>query len=512
MDYHQACLALLAALVLYLTLRGRSAIRHILGPPSSSWIFGHMRQLLLSPQYGEHELNWQKSYGPVYRLKGCFGEDRLMVSDPVALQYLINSPSFSHGPVPENVVNLLFGKKSVLGLKGEEHRRIRAALNVGFTAAAVRSYQPVFEKVARMITEQLERTSASSTDMCPLLGMATLGAVSEAVLGYSIEDLGDEFVESNTQVLALASGGSAAQIIVEAIWSYLPRWLLGAMIYLPTPAFHTLRQAKVDAKRLGEQIVRDKTDAANQGLEINNDVFSLLLQDTTGKALSSEEIVAQTAIILIAGQDTTSNTVAFGLLELAKHQEFQDELRMEIYSNVEPSGPRAAYDSMPLLNAFIKEVLRLYPTEPLSDRIALRDTVIPLADDITTADGEQITHIPVQKGQIVTQAILSYHRLASRWGKDANEFKPSRWLEGTTYQGDAVGPYANLLSFLGGPRTCLGWRFALLEMQIIICELVGKFSIAIPKNDPVQIRVTSTLLPTVSSGDKGAPLCMTRIL
>ncbi|KAJ7685910.1 cytochrome P450 [Mycena rosella] len=443
-----------------------------------------MRQLLLSPQYGEHELNWQKSYGPVYRLKGCFGEDRLMVSDPVALQYLINSPSFAHGPVPENVVNLLFGKKSVLGLKGssrpvvysgEEHRRIRAALNVGFTAVAVRSYQPVFEKAARTIPEQLDKTSAPSTDIFPLLCMATLGAVSEgslaAVLGCSIADLGDEFVESNPQVLALASGGSAAQIIVEAIRSYLPRWLLSAMIYLPTPVFHTLRQAKVDTKRLGEQIVHDKTDAANQGLEINND-----------------------------------NTVAFGLLELVKHQEFQDELRMEIHSNV---GPMAC-----LQPRIAQGLLGLYPTELLSDRIALRDMVIPLADDITTADGERIIHIPVQKGQIVTQAIFSYHRRTGftmeRRRKRGQAFALAEREDISRGRCWSLRESPRLPGW--SANLSRGWGRRLLEMQVIICELVGKFSIAIPKNDPVQIRVTSTLLPTVSSGDKEAPLCMTRSL
>jgi hypothetical protein len=55
-------------------------------------------------------------------------------------------------------------------------------------------------------------------------------------------------------------------------------------------------------------------------------------------------------------------------------------------------------------------------------------------------------------------------------------------------------------------------RARLLEMQVIICELVGKFSFALPENDRVRTRLANTLLPTVSSWEKAAPLCITRIL
>ncbi|KAJ7106643.1 cytochrome P450 [Mycena epipterygia] len=249
---------------------------------------------------------------------------------------------------------------------------------------------------------------------------------------------------------------------------------------------------------------------------MNTDVYSLLLNpdksEKTGKGLSDEELAAQTSIILVAGQDTTSNTLAFALLELARHPEFQDKLRAEIHSTLGGGHGNVAYDNMSLLNALIKETLRVYPAVAIMDRIAVRDTVIPLAESIATATGERISEIPVQKGQLVTLALAGYQRLESRWGEDAHEFKPSRWIEGTPYQGEAVGPYANLLSFIGGPRTCLGWRFAILEMQVIICELVGKFSFALSETDPVRTRLANTLLPTVRSGEKGAPLCITRVL
>ncbi|KAJ6557050.1 cytochrome P450 [Mycena vulgaris] len=511
---------LIAAIItaaLYRVLHRKSGIENIPGPPSPSWIFGNMLQLLLPPSYGDYEFTWLKLYGPIYRLKECFGQDRLMVSDPLASQYILNSAQFVHGPNIENLLHMLYGKGSVPTVRGDTHKRLRAALNTGFTAGAVKNYQSIFEKMAQALTEQLEQSSASSINISPLLSTATLGAISEAVLGCSTQDLGEEFVANNSQIVALTSNQSAAQILATALGALLPTSVFSAAIYLPTSAFRAIRKAQYLAENLGRRVVQEKMDAARQGLETDSDVYGQLLNpvqsDSTKKGMSEEAVVAQTSVILIAGQDTTANTLAFGLVELARHPHFQDQLRAEIQSNLGTNPHNVPYDSMPLLNAFIKETLRLYPAVALEDRVALADAVIPMTEDIKTLTEEVITQIPVRKGQLVTLAIASFQRLESLWGADSHEFKPQRWLEGSPYKGEtSVGPYANLLSFLGGPRTCLGWRFAILEMQVLICELVGKFSFTLPKDDPVLLRSAPVLWPAMSNGEKGAPLCVARIL
>ncbi|KAJ7881393.1 cytochrome P450 [Mycena leptocephala] len=490
---------------------------------------GHMLQLLLSPRYGDYEFDWQKLYGTVYRLKGCLGQDRLMVSDPLALQYIINSPNFERGPVTDNLGAILFGDKSVIIVKGmfpfplldgtsvlmlvvalgNEHRRLRSALNPAFTAAAVRNYQPVFKKVAEMIAEQFEASPSAVTDICPVLSTATLGAVSEAILGHPLQDLGEDFVTNNIQVVSLSASTSKSQILGDAILTSLPPWLWQAAKHLPITVFGTLRKGQDLANKIGGRIVREKVDAAKQG-EINNDLFSLLLHpDASGKAkkeLSEDDVVAQTCIILIAGQ---ANSLGFGLMELAKNLEFQDKLRAEIHSALGAGIKNVAYDSMPLLNGFIKETLRLYPAMPLMDRVAVKDSIIPLGQSITTSTGVLINQIPVLKGQLVSVAAASYQRLDPHWGKDTHKFDPSRWLAGTPYQGETVSP----LNFFGGPRICLGWRFAILEMQIIFCELISKFEFTQPDSGlDIRPRFMNSLMPTVPNGDKALPIRITRIL
>ncbi|KAJ7883949.1 cytochrome P450 [Mycena leptocephala] len=512
--YGTASMALIVILVTYLALSRRSTIRNIPGPPSPSWIFGHMLQLMMPPMYGDYEFKWQKTYGLVYRLKGCFGQDQLMISDPAALKYILNSPHFRLGPLRDSTAHLLFGDKSVVTANEHAHKRLRAALNVGFTAAAVRNHLPVFEKVAQMLTDRLDESSGASTDICPLLSLATISAVTEAILGYPAKDLGEEFLTNNFQALTLASNQSAFQILAHAVATGLPTRIRDAAIRLPTRTYKILLTSQLLASNLGNQLVREKTDAARQGLGTNADFYSQLHpSDKTKNALTGEEIAGQTAIILIAGQDTTASTLSFALLELAKAPELQDKLRAEIHSTLGAArAGSVSYDSMPLLNALIKETLRMYPATTISDRTTLEDSVIPLASSIMTSTGEHISQISVRKGQLLQLGLASYNRLESRWGADAHEFKPSRWLEGTVYNGDAFGPYANLLTFLGGPRVCLGWRFALLEMQVFICELVGKFSFALPVGESVGTRFATTLQPIMSNGQKGAPLCIKRIV
>ncbi|KAJ7659587.1 cytochrome P450 [Mycena polygramma] len=513
--YGTAFLGSVAILVGYLSFHPASTICNIAGPRTPTWLFGTMIELQLPATYGDFEFTWQKFYGPIYKVMGCYGQERLMVSDPVALQHILNSPHFPLSPDAENRTHLLFGKKSMMGANERDHKRLRAPFNAGFTASAVRSYMPVLEKAAQTLVEQIEESSAAWINSCPLLSIATLSTVSEVVLGYSTEHLGEEFMFNNFQIMALASGQSPLQILSAATVARLPGWLMRATIYLPTRNFKAIRTAKYLADGVGRQVIRENQDAARQGLDIHTDLYgqlgkvitcmklsSLTPRDSveqhasgqTKNTLAEDDLVNQTAIILIAGQDTTANTVAFGLLELAKAPQLQDQLRTEIMSSSRAGG--IAYDSMPLLNAFIKECLRMYPTEAITERSAAQDTVIPLSARITTVTGESLAQIPVRKGQVLMLALASYQRLESHWGADAMEFKPARWLDGMAYKGEAVGLYANLI----------------LEMQVFLCELVGKFVFTLPAEQPARTRFTTTLLPAMLNGQKGAPLCIERIV
>ncbi|KAK6988619.1 cytochrome P450 [Favolaschia claudopus] len=486
-------------------------VHKIPGPSSLSWVFGNMRELLLTSTYGEYEFRWLRQYGAVYRIQGCFGETRLMVSDPAAMHWIVTSGHFTLGPSTANTFRLLFQTGSLVLTDNHEHKRLRTAFNPGFSAAAVRKYLPIFERAAQILTEQLEHHSGEAINISPFLGQATISPASEVILGHPVEDFGVEFITNNLAIVALAVNQSASQIPVDALFAWIPAVIRDATIHLPFSPFTVLNNSKFLANRIGKKLVEEKMTAAQRGIDSTGGFYGELVNS---HMLSERDIVAQTSLVLTAGQETTAATTAFGLVELAQNIEFQKQLRAEIHSAA--GGRRTdevGYDSMPLLNAFIKETLRMYPAEPLPERMATQDTVIPLTESITMLDGKQISSIPIRKGQVVMFAVASYQRLYSRWGQDPDKFNPARWLDnGGVYKGEAIGPYANLLSFYGGPRTCLGWRFAILELQVFICELVGKFEFTLPSLGITRARYGGTLFPTLPDGKKGAVLSVKRVI
>jgi cytochrome P450 len=145
---------------------------------------------------------------------------------------------------------------------------------------------------------------------------------------------------------------------------------------------------------------------------------------------------------MLAGHETTANSVTWALYELARHPEFQNEVRKEIEATRAQAAQRgdgelsvADLDSMKYLLALMKvrpavhyvyhggqstrilnpiphsqETLRYHPIIPVLHRAAGRDDIIPLATPQTTKMGEKITAIPVSKGQRVVLSIAAYNR------------------------------------------------------------------------------------------------------
>jgi hypothetical protein len=78
-----------------------SILRDIPGPNPTSFLFGNV-QRILDEQPGIAHLEWTAKYGGVVKYRGAFGEDRLMFTDPVALNHILNAQSYNY-PKPNEV-------------------------------------------------------------------------------------------------------------------------------------------------------------------------------------------------------------------------------------------------------------------------------------------------------------------------------------------------------------------------------------------------------------------------
>lgn len=121
---------------------------------------------------------------------------------------------------------------------------------------------------------------------------------------------------------------------------------------------------------------------------------------------------------------------------------------------------------MPYLNAVTSEQLRLYPVVPITGRTAIRET---------TLLGQVIP-----KGTMIISSPWAINRSTATWGPDAEEFKPERWLG---EKAKSRSPY-DILTFLHGPRGCIGQAFSRAELKCLVAAMVMKFEMKM--EDPTE--------------------------
>jgi cytochrome P450 len=128
--------------------------------------------------------------------------------------------------------------------------------------------------------------------------------------------------------------------------------------------------------------------------------------------------------------------------------------------------------------------LRLHPPVPLNMRFATKNTTIPLGGG---PDGDSPVFIP--KGNCVSYAAYTMHRLPEIYGADADEFRPSRWLDTK----NPLRPGWGYLPFNGGPRICLGQQSAIVESSYVITRIVQSFKRLEPRGAPFVENLSLTL-------------------
>ncbi|KAG6333136.1 hypothetical protein ID866_5950 [Astraeus odoratus] len=135
--------------------------------------------------------------------------------------------------------------------------------------------------------------------------------------------------------------------------------------------------------------------------------------------------------------------------------------------------------------------------------MAGRDDILPLSQPITTKSGDIMHEVPVPKGTRIIVSVAAYNRDKEIWGDDAHLYNPDRWLEGIAKDKKEIvlGVYANLFTFGGGYRGCLGWRFAVYEIQAFLLEIVSKFEISLTEEAKMIRREHCMMMMPTVEGD-----------
>ncbi|XP_047629481.1 sterol 26-hydroxylase, mitochondrial [Phacochoerus africanus] len=209
----------------------------------------------------------------------------------------------------------------------------------------------------------------------------------------------------------------------------------------------------------------------------------------TSGQLSPREAEGSLPELLMAGVDTTSNTLTWALYHLSKNPEIQAALHEEVVGMV-PAGRVPQYKDlahMPLLKAVLKETLRLYPVVPVNSRVIV-DKEIEVGGFLFPKN---------------TQFVLC-HYVVSRDPSifpEPDRFQPQRWLRKN--QTDALKgqhPFGSV-PFGYGVRGCLGRRIAELEMQLLLTRLIQQYEVTLaPETGEVTSVARIVLVPNKKVG------------
>ncbi|KAG8905403.1 hypothetical protein FRC00_013298 [Tulasnella sp. 408] len=299
------------------------------------------------------------------------------------------------------------------------------------------------------------------------------------------------------------------QTLMGFLEIYMP-WLT----YLPTEVNRQVNASKKIILDAGNELIREKRQALLKGLDEEKgpgnggrDLLSLLiksnLEETSPKQrLSDAELLAQIHSFLFVGSDSVSLSILWTLYELSHNIPLQTRVRDEILAARQASPGQTANDAaaLPLLDAVVRECLRLTPPLQSTLRSAARDDIIP------TEDGNGIK---IRAGQLIHLPFEGMNIAKEIWGQDAWEFKPDRWFNLPETAKRTPGLVSNLMTFSIGPHSCPGVHFAIMEMKAFLAELISSFEFApVPKKRILKGNVMVTRPFVAGEWDKGTQMPM----
>jgi len=496
-------------LVKLIITQRKSPLRDLPGPETSHWFYGNLREIWKADNSVLHE-KWVSQYGPTLTYKGFFNRNGLLTMDTRAINYvLMNSDDFQKPDITRSNLASLLGE-GLLVVEGDKHRQERKIMNPAFGYAQIRELTEIFvDKSIQLrdiwssnIAKNAKVVGSVPIDVLSWLSRTALDIIGLAGFNYKFDTLN---TEEKPNELSEAFQ-TVFQTNTELTFVLVLRNMFPFLRIFPSNRDEKEAQARKVMKRIGTELLRESQAAvtaantSDKGGSVekksiqSRDLLSLLVRANTAtdlpdnQRLDDADVLAQVPTFLVAGHETTSTATTWALYALTQDQTVQAKLRNELLS-VSTSNPTMdELNALPYLDYVIRETLRLHAPVPSTIRVAMKDDVLPLNSPYVDKNGAAHNGIRVAKGDRIFIPILALNRSRELWGEDSMEFKPERWESLPDPVSSIPGVWGNMLTFLGGPHACIGYRFALLEMKVLLFTLVRafEFELAVPAKDIIK--------------------------
>ncbi|KZV97881.1 cytochrome P450 [Exidia glandulosa HHB12029] len=494
-DAKMNLVALFALIIAVLFLRRalvNDVVSHIKGPRRTHWLIGNFLEYNTSPP-ASLVLKWARQWGPVVRMPGMFGQNILFISDVKAISHIFGANSKNYDRNRESLKRTsMFWPGSVVTVRHEDHQRHRRVLQPAFGAASLKSANEMFQRSTTSLIEKLDKVISGAeskvVDMGKEIKFITLDAIWLAGFGADLGSINNPDDPEVMKYLGLEASdirpaSTYSQILARWILFRLPSWLKWTLAPWDKRNINAQKLSRKNGVEVGSKLVDEKLERIKLGEDPGKDAISRLIKSNIDAEarykFNRHELIGSIGMLHFAGHETTAWATAWALYYLTIHQDIQTALREEITAALKASPTNSLtsqdFEALPLISGVVKETLRLHPALAVILREAYNDDVLPLSQEVQLDNSKKITELPVAKNQLCFINVSAVNRDPKVYA-DPDTFNPLRWQNMNIQKVPGlITPYSGLLSFASGPRVCIGWRFAVLEIQNVISALVTNF-------------------------------------
>lgn len=369
------------------------------------------------------------------------------------------------------------GIDGVFNAEGDKWQKHRKLTSEALNAQNVKSFYPTIVEKTRVLLNKFEDFALSNEKVAIQKEMMsfTIDITTKIAFGYqlnTIQNEGDDFQEHLEKIFPMINSRITAPIpLWRLIKSKKDKELDISLNKIQELVFKFINEAKT---RLAEQPELRKQPS---------NFLEAILVEAENEQFSNEEIFGNVFTMLLAGEDTTSNSISWAIYYLAQHPELVTRLREEantVFKNDDLPHDYSCFAALKLANAAAQEAIRIKPTTPqlylqANEEVEVggilfpKDTIVILQSKIAQNSDEYFT--------------------------DALSYNPDRWMRGGCPVNHKHSPKV-VKAFGGGPRFCPGMNLAMHEMVVLLSSLCKRFDFELAvKPDAVKDKFAFTMHP-----------------
>src|SRR5438552_2557477 len=423
---------------------------------------------------------WRRKYGDYYRFRNV-SREVLVIADAEAIGTMLRDrpDGFLRTARLASIAREM-GFDGVFTANGEEWRRQRPMVMAGLDPAHIKSYFPALVRVTERFAGRWRRAAAAGTaiDLQADLMRYTVDVTAGLAFGADINT-----IESDEEVI---------QQHLDHVLPALFRRLMAPFRYwryFRLPADRALREHLAELHRAVDGFIataRKRMDAEPSLRASPTNLIEAMIaaRDTDGSGVDDADVAGNVLTMLLAGEDTTANTLAWMIYLLSRNPAALARARDEVRAVLGGGPLPSQYEQLaklPFVEACTNETMRLRPVAPLIILEASRDTVVAGIE------------IPAKQ---VVMCLMRAPATDERHFHDAQAFDPARWLDPAAKSAASAKRVA--MPFGAGPRLCPGRYLAMLEMKMVIAMLLASFeleSVGTARGDEPREQLAFTMAP-----------------